>query len=469
MTKFGKPARVVIIGAGMAGLHAAFELADAGVASLVVDACPRIGGVVYRDSARREARRLFLNKRLKKKTESFYSRLKKHSHLIELRLGSEVVGPTGAGKQLALLSGQESIETLDYDRLIICTGCYERATPFPGWMLPGVMMLGGAQLQVKSGLVRPGKRIVICGSGPLVPVAARQMQLAGVEIAGLCEANHFVSLASRAGAMVFNLPLFAEGLGTLAALKASGNLIQYGWGIVEARGEGRLEEVVVAPYDNEWNPDHSRMRVIQADCLATGYGFVPRTELTRLLGVEHEFNAVGHPVPVTDEAHRTSVDHVYVAGDAAGIYGGQVAAEAGRLAAMACLADTGVSPVRESNRKIRSANHRIHRLKSFTRLFPDFSHPRKGHIELAVSDTIICRCENVSRAELDEAVQQGVVDLTTLKMATRAGMGDCQGKICGPYCQSYLANKLGTMDVGEMRPRFPLVPVPFKAMMTKSG
>ncbi len=457
--------RIVIIGSGIAGLHAAFELAAAGVASLVIDSAPCIGGVVHRGVMRRGGHGNSLAQKLKQTTESLYSRLKKYNQLIELRLDTEVIGPMGTGKQLALLSGQTTFDFLEYSHLIICVGCYERATLFPGWTLPGVMTLGGTQLQIKNGLVRPGKRMVICGSGPLVLVAALQMHLAGVKIAGLCEANPFSSFVRLSGALLQNTRLAAEGLFTLARLWLGNTHLQYGWGIVEARGDGLLEEVVVAPYDDEWKPDHTRARIIATDCLATGYGFVPRTELTRLLGVEHRLDATEGIVPVTDEVCRTSLDGVYVAGDVSGIQGGQIAAETGKLAAVACLEDLALLPATAVQRRLRQCSRRIDRFRSFLRMFPDFTHPRVGHLELVKEDTIICRCENVPRSSLDLAVQQGVVDLTTLKMVTRVGMGNCQGKMCAPYCSRYLAKQLNTDQVGELKPRFPLTPIPFSAML----
>ncbi|NOX93171.1 MAG: FAD-dependent oxidoreductase, partial [Gammaproteobacteria bacterium] len=318
--------RVIIIGAGTAGLHAAFELAETGVASLIIDSASRIGGAVYRGAMRQGSSDNSPGRQPGKTTESLYSRLKKYDQLIRLRLGVEVIGPMGKDKQLALLSRQTTLELLEYSHLIVCAGCYERTTPFPGWTLPGVMTVGGAQLQIKNGLVRPGKRMVICGSGPLVPVAALQLHRAGVEVASLCEANPFSSLVKYPGALFQNTQLAMEGVSTLTRLWLDGIRPQYGWGLVEARGDELLEEIVIAPYDDEWKPDHTRSQVITADCLATGYGFVPRTELTRLLGIKHQQDKAGGFVPVTDEVCRTSLDGVYVAGDVSGIQGGQIAA-----------------------------------------------------------------------------------------------------------------------------------------------
>jgi NAD(P)H-nitrite reductase large subunit len=45
-------------------------------------------------------------------------------------------------------------------------------------------------------------------------------------------------------------------------------------------------------------------------------------------------------------------------------------------------------------------------------------------------DLIICRCEEVTQAEIRAAVQSGLTTLNEIKRFTRAGMGLCQGKTC---------------------------------------
>jgi hypothetical protein len=42
-------------------------------------------------------------------------------------------------------------------------------------------------------------------------------------------------------------------------------------------------------------------------------------------------------------------------------------------------------------------------------------------------DTIICRCEDVVRRDIDRCSSQ-----REAKLLTRAGMGACQGRVCGP-------------------------------------
>jgi NAD(P)H-nitrite reductase large subunit len=42
----------------------------------------------------------------------------------------------------------------------------------------------------------------------------------------------------------------------------------------------------------------------------------------------------------------------------------------------------------------------------------------------------ICRCEEVTREEIEKAIADGATTLTGIKVRTRAGMGLCQGRTC---------------------------------------
>src|SRR5207249_3815852 len=47
-------------------------------------------------------------------------------------------------------------------------------------------------------------------------------------------------------------------------------------------------------------------------------------------------------------------------------------------------------------------------------------------------DTVLCRCEEVPAGAITEAVEHlGATDTRTVKLLTRAGMGWCQGRVCG--------------------------------------
>jgi glycerol-3-phosphate dehydrogenase len=61
--------------------------------------------------------------------------------------------------------------------------------------------------------------------------------------------------------------------------------------------------------------------------------------------------------------------------------------------------------------------------------------PRYGHL--------ICRCEQVSEAEIIQAVHKGARSIEGIKQITRAGMGRCQGGFCGPWILKIIAQELG--------------------------
>jgi glycerol-3-phosphate dehydrogenase len=58
---------------------------------------------------------------------------------------------------------------------------------------------------------------------------------------------------------------------------------------------------------------------------------------------------------------------------------------------------------------------------------------------------IVCRCEQVSEAEVLEAIRRGADTTDAVKHVTRAGMGRCQGGFCGIPVLNYLTR---SQDVG---------------------
>jgi glycerol-3-phosphate dehydrogenase len=62
---------------------------------------------------------------------------------------------------------------------------------------------------------------------------------------------------------------------------------------------------------------------------------------------------------------------------------------------------------------------------------------------------IVCRCEQVSEAEVLEAIQRGADTVDAVKHITRAGMGRCQGGFCGIPVINYLSRSQG-IDPGRV-------------------
>lgn len=77
-------------------------------------------------------------------------------------------------------------------------------------------------------------------------------------------------------------------------------------------------------------------------------------------------------------------------------------------------------------------------------------------------DLIICRCEEVTLAQIEEAIAMGATSIKAVKKITRAGMGDCQGRTCHRQIRALLAKKLNLPldQIEEDLARFPTVPIP---------
>ena len=76
--------------------------------------------------------------------------------------------------------------------------------------------------------------------------------------------------------------------------------------------------------------------------------------------------------------------------------------------------------------------------------------------------TIVCRCEEITVEDVENAVAQGARTFDDVKRLTRGGMGLCQGKTCRTVISELIAQIRGepvaALPVARMR--MPLRPVP---------
>jgi bacterioferritin-associated ferredoxin len=78
-----------------------------------------------------------------------------------------------------------------------------------------------------------------------------------------------------------------------------------------------------------------------------------------------------------------------------------------------------------------------------------------------VSDKVlVCRCEDVTLHEVEQALARGHRDVESLKRYTGFGTGICQGKSCLVTCARLVAEAGATVPVAPMTPRPPLRPLP---------
>lgn len=76
-----------------------------------------------------------------------------------------------------------------------------------------------------------------------------------------------------------------------------------------------------------------------------------------------------------------------------------------------------------------------------------------------MAKVLVCRCEDVTLHELDDAVARGHRDIESLKRYTGFGTGWCQGKGCVALCARLLAERGGDASM-PFTPRPPFHPLP---------
>ena len=340
------------------------------------------------------------------------------------------------------------------------------------------MTAGAAQTLLRSYLVAAGARVLVAGNGPLNFQVAAELAAAGVRVVAVAETASLFRPANalHLARMFISAPGYSiEGLAYLRELARARVPVLPRSAVVEVAGAGRAEVATVARLDANGRPVRSRLRRFEVDAVCLGMGFVPSSELARSLGCEHRLDErTGSLVVARDRYGRTSVDGIWAVGDGGGIGGAQVAQAMGALAGTDAARSLGRRPDHELVDKElvdqrRLAGRALERSERFQRsLWRLYASPRLVD-QLATPATVICRCEEVTLAQLEAAAAPWLAAAGSLKRATRAGMGKCQGRYCSAVLVALAAGQSG-QPVGPYSGFIPQAPVtPLRASAIASS
>lgn len=312
-----KHIKTTVIGAGPAGLSAAIRLAELGVETVVLDDKPAAGGQLF------------------KQIHKFFGSEKHMAGVRGFEIGTRLLGRCrelgvpillntavwGLYPDLTIAADMDGEPLcIRSEGVIAATGAGENALAFPGWTLPGVMGAGAAQTMVNYYRIRPGNRAVIVGAGNVGLIVAYQLLQAGIEVLAVVEAR------SRVGGYMVHA----------SKIRRMSVPVYVNHSIVEAGGNGRVEDCTIVEVDESFNPVPGTEKKFAADMICISVGLSPAVELLRAMDIPLCYiPELGGYVPVHNECLMTKARGVFIAGDLSGIEEASSAMEEGSLAAVA--------------------------------------------------------------------------------------------------------------------------------------
>jgi NADPH-dependent 2,4-dienoyl-CoA reductase/sulfur reductase-like enzyme len=429
-------ADLVIVGAGPAGLGAAVEATEHGLPVVMLDENAAPGGRIWQALEARgakdagDAAALALIRRFR-------------ASPVQAHWNATVWAIEPDGR--VFWSDADGAHSVFARNVLLATGTTERPMPVAGWTLPGVMTVGAAQIALKTGDLLPDTGTWLAGQGPLLLLYATQVLDAGGAIAGVIDlSDGFAPLRAIRHFSLAVLPEIRRGLAWRRRLSQA-SIRWIAASDVRAEGGDSVRRVSFRTRDG-WQSE-------AADLLLLHDGVIPSVQITRALGCAHTWSETQRCwQPAVDDWGRTSVPHILVAGDGAGIGGAATAILSGRIAVLG-LAGGDASALRIERSRYLALRPLLDTLFA--------SRPMRLD-----DTTLVCRCEEVTAGAVRQAARAGCQGANQLKAYTRCGMGPCQGRMCGPVAAEVLAEALGVAvsDVEPLRTRFPTKPVTVSAL-----
>ena len=441
---------LIIIGSGPAGMSAAIEASKHELSILLLDDQFSAGGQVYRNIA---------GNQIRKCTASFLGR--------DYWSGSKLADEF-ENIQIDVIT-QSRVWQISKDKrvyfncktkafcaqakfVIIATGAMERPMPVPGWTLPGVMTVGAAQTLLKNGSMG-AEDAVFAGTGPLFYLTIWQYLKAGFRVKAVIDTAPsklpFYSFLWAIPALL-QIRLLVKGLQWRSFIQKNTAYFKNARS-VSFTGVNKAD--IIHFVDNT-----GTKKSIDGEHFFIHQGVIPNINLSMATEIEHLWSDRQKCwYPYTDKFGESSTRGIFVVGDGAGIFGVQVAALSGRIAAKRIANyGSGISMISTISSLVKRG------IQKSARPFLDHVFaPTREWLVPVHDNVIVCRCEALNKAEITEAINLGVSGPNQLKSFSRAGMGRCQGRLCGLTVQHMIAeqNKMAEKDVGYYRLRPPIRPI----------
>jgi sarcosine oxidase, subunit alpha len=407
-------ADVLVVGGGLAGLHAAVAAAELGADVVLVDEGPEPGGRALVDGRHDRARAVAERAQ---------------------RAGVEILSSAsalGAFDGLVPVWQGGTLHQVRARRHVFATGVIEQPLVFAGNDLPGVMLADGARRLATLYGVRPGVRAVVATTSDRGLDAALALRAVGVEIAAVVDLRPIPGAAA-------------------AKLRAKGIDVLAGATVLAAEGRKQVRAAVIGPVDGS----SGREQRFECDLVVVSGGVAPATSLLAQAGARTTYDAArGH------FALSELPDGVHAAGEVAGAGGLEAVELSGQIAGAEAAQALGHGDAASRTRtdglreRLGAANGR-----GPEAVPPPVAGAGRGKC-------FACLCEDVTAKDIHLSVDEGYDSIELSKRYTTVTMGPCQGRMCQLPAVRLMARETGQdlQQVGTTAARPPWSSVPLGAL-----
>ncbi len=290
--------KIVIIGAGPAGLAAALRLFERGERDIILLEREDYPGGILRQCIHDGFGLTRFGETLS--GPEYAARFTERAEAlgIEIVTGATVIGLTA--DHLVTAATRTGLKSYQAQAVILAMGCRERtrgALSIPGQRPSGVFTAGVAQTYMNLKNTMVGREAVILGSGDIGMIMARRLTLEGAHVKAVFELQPYPS----------GLPRNIE-----QCLHDYGIPLYLSHTVTQIKGDTRLRAVVVSEVDENRRPIPGSEREIACDMLILSVGLIPENELTRMAGAEIDPKTSG---ALVDEHYQTTVPGLFSAGN----------------------------------------------------------------------------------------------------------------------------------------------------------
>ncbi len=290
---------LVVVGAGPAGLAAAYSAWENGVKNIAVLERDKVSGGILNQCIHNGFGLHYFKEELTgpEYAQKFIDMVDKTDITV---LTDTMVLEISDDKKVYALNSTEGYFTIDAKAIVLAMGCRERtrgAIAIPGDRPVGIFTAGTAQRYVNIEGYMVGKKVVILGSGDIGLIMARRMKLEGAEVLAVVELMPYSNGLNRNIVQCLNdydIPLYLSHT------------------VTDISGGARLEKVTISKVDENRAPIKGSEIEFECDTLLLSVGLIPENELSKTAGVDMDIRSNG---AIVYDDMQTSVPGIFACGN----------------------------------------------------------------------------------------------------------------------------------------------------------